>query len=46
VIGEGHGEASGLRSDGEKSLVASTEERKRKRKPVKKKAASGLPVAI
>ncbi|KAF2027867.1 alpha/beta-hydrolase [Setomelanomma holmii] len=45
VDGEGHGEASGLKSDGEKSLAASTEEKKRKRKLLKKKGPSGLPVA-
>jgi lysosomal acid lipase/cholesteryl ester hydrolase len=43
VDGEGHGEASGIRSDGERSLEASTEEKKRKRKLPKKKA-SALPV--
>ncbi|KAH7081448.1 Alpha/Beta hydrolase protein [Paraphoma chrysanthemicola] len=45
VDGEGHGEASGLKSDGEKSLAASTEEKRRKRKLLKKKGPSGLPVA-
>jgi lysosomal acid lipase/cholesteryl ester hydrolase len=35
--GEGHGEASGIRSEGEKSLEASAEEKKRKRKLVKKR---------
>jgi lysosomal acid lipase/cholesteryl ester hydrolase len=39
VDGEGHGEASGIRSDGEKSLEASAEEKKRKRKLLKKKGA-------
>ncbi|KAH7091346.1 Alpha/Beta hydrolase protein [Paraphoma chrysanthemicola] len=45
VDGEGHGEASGLKSDGEKSLAASAEEKKRKRKLLKKKGPSSLPVA-
>jgi lysosomal acid lipase/cholesteryl ester hydrolase len=37
VDGEGHGEASGIKSDGEKMLEASTEEKKKKKKPLKKK---------
>lgn len=47
VDGEGHGEASGIKSDGERSLEASAEDKKRKRKPVKpakRKSISGLPV--
>lgn len=45
VDGEGHGQASGIKSDSEKSLEASAEEKKRKRKLVKKKSIPGLPVA-
>ncbi|KAF1915761.1 Alpha/Beta hydrolase protein [Ampelomyces quisqualis] len=39
VGGEGHGEASGLKSDGEKALEASAEDKKRRKKAGRKKAA-------
>ncbi|KAH8719504.1 Alpha/Beta hydrolase protein [Phaeosphaeriaceae sp. PMI808] len=46
VDGEGHGEASGIRSDGDRLLETSVEDKKRKKKKaVRKKGVYGTPVA-